>query len=258
MNEADWSGLVIGRRKDKADHAVLTVTISCAPQGGSCPCQVLAADNKLYWMKTVNNPQGSKVLVSEQVIARCGRLIGAPTCDVALLEIPSDLDGYLLRPGRNLSKGIAHGSADVPNARFSRTLDHRNENENRKRHALLFALFDWCWGSDAQWLYQTSANNQTLSHDHGHYFPAGPSWTVRALRENVDGTHLPNWNRSNLDKDTIAGVADKLEKLRTEELAEVLRCIPMSWPIGDTELEALGFFLDQRRASVAQRLRQLI
>ncbi|MFM7166832.1 MAG: hypothetical protein ACKO3T_16465, partial [Planctomycetaceae bacterium] len=95
--------------------------------------------------KQVNNPQSARVPVTEQVTAACGLLIEAPVRETRQIGIPADFEGEKLMNGTVLRQGIAHGSLNLEFAIFDKTWapDHRDRDDNRRRHAAYFALFDW-------------------------------------------------------------------------------------------------------------------
>lgn len=262
VDESSWSGRVEGRRAAR-DVVKLAAFMDQRPgAGGSAPLLALGVDNERYWVKLISNRQGPMVPVNEQIVGRCGDLIGAPTCRVQLVEIPESLSG--LTSGVMVGAGLAHGSLDVPDTINQRRLDHRYDDDNTRRHAGLFALHDWCWGADSQWLFSQSAEYQTYSHDHGYFFPGGPDWPadLGAVRAAVDHPHrlqdeLPTADPSGLHRDAVSDVAAALDSVTADDLVEILTMIPPEWPVRDTDLEAIGFFLERRAPQVAERMRSL-
>ena len=231
--------------------------------GGSAPLLALGVDNERYWVKLISNRQGPMVPVNEQIVGRCGDLIDAPTCRVQLVEIPEPLSG--LASGVVVRAGLAHGSLDVPDTINQRRLDHRYDDDNVRRHAGLFALHDWCWGADSQWLFSQSDEYKTYSHDHGYFFPGGPDWPANlgAVRAVIDHPHrlqddLPPVSPAGLHPDAVGEVAAALDAVSTDDLVEILTMIPPEWPVSDTDLEAIGFFLERRAPQVAARMRSLV
>lgn len=257
-SHGDWNGLIQGTRADVPEVTVETVLRDRAPEGGSRPALVLGSDGNQYWMKTCNNPQGPRVPVNEFVVGRLGRLLGAPVCAVALLGIGEDIAGDRLADGRLLEPGLAHGSLNVVDASFDRALGHREKDTNAARQAYLYAMFDWCWGDDPQFLYAVQHDMETYSHDHGFYFPGGRNWTVAGLQGHADEPHPLNHPQTGLDASALERAARRLTAITRDDIAAVLGQVPASWAVGDDELEALGQFLDRRRLGVAQRLRDLI
>lgn len=231
--------------------------------GGSKPLLALGADGRRYWVKPIKNPQGPMVPVNEQIVARCGELIGAPTCSVKIVEIPQALGGMI--SGVRVEPGLAHGSLDVADTVNERRLVHRSEDDNQRRHAGLFALHDWCWGSDSQWLFALSDERKTYSHDHGHFFPGGPNWPsgLDEIRTLVDDPHClqddaPSADPAGLDTDALRELADALDKVGSDDLVRILTVVPPEWPVADADLDLLGFFLEARAPQVAGRLRLMI
>lgn len=133
----------------------------------------------------------------------------------------------------------------------------RDRDDNAVRHAGVFALYDWCWGGDDQWLYEVTADRRLHSHDHGWYLPeTGPDWTEEALRRRMDEPHVPQYPSQGLDAGEVARLAAALDDVSSADLRAVLQTVPAAWPVTGRELAALGSFLQRRAAAVAQRLRR--
>ena len=96
---------------------------------------------------------------------------------MAIIEITADHAGWEFRPpGTYAEAGFANGSHEVPGAAEENSLTSRTVGTmtTNIRQAGISALYDWCHGSDPQWLYQANDDHHVWSHDHGHYFPGGP------------------------------------------------------------------------------------
>lgn len=152
-----------------------------SPAGGSGSFLVLANDGQRYWCKTVNNFQGERIPITEQVVSRLAGLIGAPTCATQLVDV-TPIAGWEFRPGtgRLIEPGWADGSAAVEPVIETRSLDHRTDDDNARRQARIYALCDWLAGGDLQWLCCLAEENAYYSHDHGFYL-TGPAWTKTSL-----------------------------------------------------------------------------
>jgi hypothetical protein len=147
----DWRDL-LNPRRDPTEVLVIERPLSQSVAGGSGSFPAEASDGQQWWVKPPNNRQGSKVIITEHLIGSLGKLIGAPTCEVAIARIPAEIADFEFVPGQQLVAGLTHASRGVNNAQELRALDYRQQDDNRRRHAGVFALYDWCWGGDPQWL----------------------------------------------------------------------------------------------------------
>lgn len=185
----EWRGLVRDR-VDPDDAVTIVVLLGPSPcGGGSKPFLAVDDQRRRWWLKVINNPQGGRVLVTDHVIGRVGSLIDAPVCEVVIVRISPELAGFEYAPGRHLEPGLAHASRHIEGVLEIRGLVHREEDDNRGRHAGIFVLYDWCWGSDDQWLYSETNGRMIFSHDRGHYLFDGPNWSIASLVAAVDQPH---------------------------------------------------------------------
>lgn len=252
----DWQGLVRDRI-DPSTTLVVELPLGSSPRGGSGTFLARASDRQRWWIKPLNNLQGPRVIVTESIIGRAGMLIDAPVCEVAVVRIPEELVGWEFRPNAQLEAGLAHASLAVEDASEVSQLEYRERDDNRQRHAGVFALYDWCWGGDDQWLHCETDDRKLYSHDHGMYLPGGPAWDEASLSAHVDAPHPPAYASSGLDPEALADFADRLDTITRDDLVALMSAVPASWPVSDRELEAVGFFLERRASAVAARLRAL-
>lgn len=258
----DWVGLAQGRRDDfNALHIAAIEAQANSSWGG--PFRVTANDKKSYFVKSLQTcpPGQGASLAAELIVACLGRRISAPVCETTLIRIPEVLAGEQVGQGRPpLQAGLAHASRALNRAEEHRpALAARAEDDNCRRHVGVYALYDWCFGSDQQWLYDLDDERAIFSHDHGLYFPPFNigGWTRDELVRHVGEAHeLPD-PRDGLSREEAKRVAIALERFTRDELAEVLQSVPCSWPVSDDDLEALGWFLECRIAGVAERVRRL-
>ena len=139
-----------------------------------------------------------------------------------------------------------------------RSLQYRGRDDNARRHVGVFAVYDWCWGGDDQWLYAEPEDRKLYSHDHGWYLPeTGTTWDVDALVARVGEPHVARWPPGGLNAAEVAAYAQRLRALEHEELVVALSGIPESWPVSDLELERVGWFLESRAPEVAARLESM-
>ena len=226
--------------------------------GGSKPFLVVANDERQYWLKAPNNPQGPMVPVNEQIVGRLGGLAGIAVCQPDLVEIPDDMAGIEICPGYVLEACVAHGSHAVDGAIEVRgNLDHRGQDDNARRHAGYLVLHDWLWGGDDQWLRVEAQGNEYFSHDHGHYFPGGPNWTAEGLAAARDQAHPSPASLEGINADELDRLADQLDALTEEEIAANVEVLPEAWTIGPAERAAVVDFAFHRARAVAARTRTL-
>lgn len=260
VREDSWYGRLVGLREERDVLRLVSWLPQDPGEGGSSPLLALATDGNQYWVKLTTSQQGPMVPVNEQIVGRCGALIGAASCLVRLVEIPPSLAGEV--SGIHVQPGLAHGSLDVPATVNERKLGHRYDDDNPRRHVGILALHDWCWGRDSQWLFALTDDHKTYSHDHGHYFPDGPDWqmSLDLLRARVDEPHPLHsyFTPAGLDPTAIGARAAALDDVTAQDLVRILSGIPVSWPVSDSALEFVGFFLERRASQVADRLRSLI
>jgi len=253
----DWRGL-LNSRGDPEEVLVIEQPLSQSVAGGAGSSPAKASDGQQWWVKPANNRHAGKVIVTEYLVGSLGKLINAPTCEVAIARIPEEIADFEFVPGEKLVPGLVHASLGVDNAQELRTLEHRQRDHNPRRHVGVLSLYDWCWGGDPQWLYNAGDDQKLYSHDHGWYFPPeGPDWTEPELLNQVDQPHEFAHPTDGLDMNAVEEFAMKLEQLSKDNLLPILNSVPMSWPVSDSELEALGFFLERRAPAVAGRLRKI-
>ena len=166
-------------RTDAPNGPTARIALKQSNAGGSGSFLVEADDGHRYWCKSVDNLQGPRVPVTEQIVGRFGSLLGIATCRVELICIPSGLAGWEFRPGAFLSEGWMHGSAAEEPVVETHSLDRRAHDDNAVRHAGYFALYDWLFGSDPQWLVKQPSDWMYFSHDHGHYLPGNTNGLLR-------------------------------------------------------------------------------
>lgn len=260
---ADWSGLVRARTND---FDALLVLAPVARAGGtwSGPFRATASDGHDYFVKSLDTtpPGEGASLAVEFIVAEVGRLIGAPVCQTSLIRIPQAIAGWEPRPGTPLKAGLAHASRALVRAdeQGRPRLAARAQDDNRHRHVGVYALYDWCCGADAQWLYDLDNDSTLYSHDHGLYLPpAGKGgWTIPDLVASADTPSALPDPRDGLSPAAISKFAAALDAVDRAGLVSIMNRVPLSWPVGDDELDALGWFLEHRAPVVAQRLRALV
>lgn len=248
----------MGDRSDPVDPPVIEMPVAPSPRGGSGTFLAADGEGALWWVKPLNNNQDARVTVTESIVAAVAALIKAPVCKSAIVWLPPEIEGWEFRPGSAIESGYAHASCHVADAVEHRSLHSRARDDNAQRHVGVFAVYDWCWGGDGQWLYCEPQDRKLYSHDHGWYLPeTGPTWDITSLTARASEPHEAPWSSDGLDALAIAGCARQLRSVTHGRLVAALRTIPASWPVTDLELERVGWFLENRAPEVAARLEAL-
>ena len=254
--QAEWNGL-LSRRAAHAEVELLAV-LQRSPQGTSGTFRARASDGRFYWTKVLNNPQGERAVIADQLVGRVGLLIDAPVCHVVTIQVPRSRHGQSVAPGVDLQAGIAHGSLEVPGRVLDiETLSHGTDDSNAERQAAYVALYDWCFGGDVQGLIAVDEGNRFFSHDHGWFLPGGANWTSELALEVLNEGHEYPSPGTYLSSEALDATARRLETLDRQRLVDALLAIPASWPVPNRGLEEWCFFLEHRDPSVDVRLRAL-
>ena len=258
-----WQGLVVGKRPTSVSGIPRLALPSFEKSDGKSGAFAAKDTNGTrWWVKPMNNLQDPRILVAEHVVAGIGHIIGAPVCEASIVEVPDSLNGVKLPSGITLQPGYAHATRDIAGAGFSRRLLHRLRDDNRRRHAAVFALYDLCWGQDHQWLTDENDQYKIYSHDHGMYFcnqilMRYRMWTEATLVRNVHDRRWLNLNERGIDKNELVRLSAELRNLQLNDLLDILCAIPVQWHATDDELECLGWFIAARANDVADRLDHL-
>jgi hypothetical protein len=261
-DRAEWDGL-IRDRADPSDGPSLSVIVGAAGSSWSSPVRVTGSDLRDYFAKFPEACPGQAQMsvVTEMVVARAGRMIGAPTCETVVMTVPSELQGEELKPGVEISSVVVHASLALDNCDERRPgLPPRGKDDNRSRHVGCYALYDWFMGCDQQWLRDLDDDMATYSHDHGLYLPPVNSghWTDQDLQAQVGvAWPLPD-DPKGLSPTAANLVADALRGIARNDIQTLLSAVPVSWAVTDQQLEGLGWFLECRAPAVAGRIEQLV
>jgi hypothetical protein len=250
-----WAGKIHDRQEPATDSLTLDAPIEQGVGGSSGSFWGLGSDERRWRVKPLNGAHGEMASVNEFVVGRVGAVIRAPVCEVALVRITDETAGWEFQSGRYLEVGVAPAAAEIVGCHEERALTHRHEDDNRRRHVGIYALYDWCLGGDDQWLYETPAGEQIHSHDHGLYMRT--DWRAQDLSAQIAMTHTLGAPTDGLDPDAKEDLARNLEAVNAGTLESILMQVPPSWPVTDQQLESLGHFLETRAPQVAARVRAL-
>ena len=216
----------------------------------------LASDGCQYWVKAPNNPQGSRTLVAEIICYGVGKLIGAPVCDNALIDIPGTLN-WEFAPGYRLRGGMGHASLNVEDVIASdEWATYSAFDDNRSRQAMILALWDLCMGVDPQWLHQVAADYSIWSFDHGFWLAGEADWSIDSLRAIGVRPWQYDIDIAVASARGLRAAADRVQALTLASIRAVTAAVPLEWDATRQELRAVADILAVRAEGVAQRLRR--
>ena len=243
-----WTGAITLTEPASVVSLVAIAPEVYVPDTANSPIRCLDSDGRLWWVKQALPGWPTQVVALEFLVAQLGRLIGAPMCTTALVQ-PTQRVAQESR----VCPGISHGCLDISQALLKRPhLAFRRADNNRVRHVGIYALWDWCFGRDGQWLHDIANDRATYSHDHDAYLLG---LDESQLVSYVNTPWVMPDDPVDLDAVECEAVADRLNALTRVDLIAALQAVPDSWQIPVASLEALGWFLEVRAPGVATRLR---
>ncbi len=215
---------------------------------------LVGCDDLGLWVVKGPQPQNKRAICNEQVVARLGRLLQAPVCDVEIVALPAELCS--LQPElADVSPGLSHGVRFVPDCTDRETVKHWDQPQNRARFAALQVLYTWTHAGDHQLIYSMSPPNLVYSVDHGHFFPGGPDWTPASLAAAGPVSTLdPIFGVCGLTPEELATVAPRLLSIDRRTIDSVCAVPPDDWGLALSDRTALADFLEVRRVQLAALL----
>jgi hypothetical protein len=236
-----------------AEKPVGAVTFLQRKTTASNPVYLACDDQKTYVVKPMRNDANQgRMLFNDQIIARFGELIGAAVPRVGLVTIPKELIDA--NPDKqqamgHCQPGVAHGSELLLNV--TERVDqfqHVGDDDNKNRFVLLGVLHGWIGFSDRQFLYELSDPFRVSAVDHGHFFPAGPDWTVASLATAPPPAVAPDLATAcGLAQDDLHAACAALARVPDPEIARIVAIPPDEWGVKINERVEVAKYISARR-----------
>jgi hypothetical protein len=195
------------------------------------------------------------MVFNDQVAARLGALLNAPVPEVALVEVSAEL--IAANPGKkeqmgHMLPGPAHGSLRIEGVTERiNSFDHPDDADNRVRYAALAIFFGWLVAGDRKFIFKKAMPRLVYSHDHGHFFPGGPKWTIASLqRAPAPQADIALVSKLKLLPEELARACAPLRDVLPEQIAQALAVPPNEWGVSLEERAAVAGLLCSRRASL--------
>jgi hypothetical protein len=230
--------------------------------GGSNSQLVLCEDGRLYVVKTVGNPQGTRILANEFVAWRLAEILGAPCPPCSLVEVRESESGQTGLPvGVHFGSSFVSGSDgvalnDPPLEIASRfvnledlpaviVFDTLVANEDRKGAHILFHLV----GEP-----QADPRYRFWIIDHGHCLGVTRGWTgLRAPGRGVVSIFPQLISGNDPFRSTLA----RLAEITGPKVRSCLDEIPLEpWGVPDSDRESLVAYLLEQRDAIPRLLEQ--
>jgi len=191
------------------------------------------------------------MMFNDQVVALAGSKIGAPVPAVSFVDVPKeliDLNPCTATALGHIKPGLAHGSRWIRNVSDDRVNDIVHADKNKERFGVLSVLYGLMQCSDRQFIYENAEPYKVYSHDHGHFFPGGPNWTIGSL-SSAASPALDNdlIAAAGLSPAEIAKVCSKLSDLTDSAIASILALPPGEWGVSLDDRAHLGAYIAKRR-----------
>ncbi len=245
--EVDWTALIAAARLPLG-QPLAAVTFHRVFGTASRPVLMTCDNGAEFVIKGMTH---DRTLVTEQIVGRLGRVIGAPVATVELVFVSPEL--VKAEPQlAHVTPGLVHGSKWIADCtdRSGVEVKYANMSENRNRFALLSVLYSWVSAQDQQFIYEKAAPHLVWSVDHGHFFPGGPRWSVQSLTgvppAVVDGTFAA----CALTPIEIAEAVEALRSVADHDIAAAVAAIPADWVFTAAEREAVARYLARRRSEL--------
>lgn len=223
---------------------------------GSYPVLVVANDQNPYWLKWPGNPHNNHSLASELVVALLGALLQISVRPGGLVYLPPDLiDGQVVN-GCRIQGGTCFGSLRLASAEEATDAWRTARDDNKRRYAGIAALWDLCLGDDLQVLHDVTDDSTVWSFDHGLWFcNTEADWDADSLRSMADCSWDPFVTDGRLDAGELMCLADRLESLSADQVADAVCNVPVEWQVPESDLRALAGFIWSRRRLTAFNMR---
>lgn len=197
--------------------------------------------------------QAGRMVVNDHVVHRLGNALEAPTGDVVFVDVPQELIDEEPQM-QHLVSGIAGGTRFIPNCADG-GVEHTDVAENRPRFGLLAVLYGWALGGNQQFIYENQPPRLVHSVDHGHFFPNGPDWIEASLA----GASAPELDPTiagtcGFTRDEVRTAFAELEEIAEDWLDRIIGDVPDSWGLIESERQALGSYLKERRDDLLANL----
>lgn len=211
-----WHGRLAGSRIVEPADTVMTVLF--ATDSGCSTFRAMTESGDIYWVEAMGNGQDDQTLVTEQVVAGIGTVMGLCVRPECVLRVPENLAGQVLENDYRLRAGLAHGSAHLEAAEEVGSFEHRHTDHNAQRQVDIYGLWDLFLGQDEQWLCDQAGDYSIWSFDHSLWLArGGGDWDEETLIRLVDVPWPAMPSPTGLDQAAFHDVARRMLHITPEQ-----------------------------------------
>lgn len=236
--------------------------------GGSEAFYCWAEDGHTYYLKAQNNGQDRgkqtriKILTSELICARLGRLFAQPICpEGIIIDLPQDVSIQDKSPSDFYPQpGWSFGSRQDPMAQGDVGKNwHQFSSYPPEQLARLIVFHTWLRGSDVQALH--TINGSFISIDHGYYLPSDNEWNEQLLDENppsVTITTFPDFEPTRFHyPQQMKSALQEVQSIAEDDIIMACSDIPLEWGADVDFKRCLALYILRRRQLLEQTLHPL-
>lgn len=224
------------------------------------PFLALASDDKYYWCKEINNPDGYESIINEIVASEIGSAIGAPIRTWEILDVPQELDRYRVEKRKTLKAGPVFGSLNIHGGDvdlMDRGIQFVDKDGNYQRIPKLIALWLLCNARELQVIFDHEDESRIYSIDHGLWFGSdNRMWEMapddmKSGQVSVPGLTLTipsvQWDEA----------IDRVESLHKTDFSEIMEIFPNEWEVQEVEVRRLIDYAVRRKDYAIRQLKAL-
>lgn len=219
------------------------------------PVLLECSDHREYVVKGLRPDNASpnrnaRSIITDAVVARLGRALGAPVPAPMLVDVPEALVKSEPRM-HHVAPGPWHGLEYVRRCTGREKVQH--VDENREAFARLALLYGWFKAGDHQLIYDNDAPHMVHSVDHGLFL--GDGWTVEML--STLPPPVPDQEICDacwFSAAELREAANGLAEVSDGSIAGAVAAPPSSWGVSWTDRVALAEVLAARRDALVELL----
>jgi len=258
MNDPEWLAAVVAARALVPPPIPGRVYLGEVGVGVTGAQRIEGQDRTTYIVKFQGNPDGTRVLATEQVIAVLGQYLAAPIPPVVHMDIDSTIAAAARAKNGHAAAGIHHGSREESEVGSREGPNYIDDVGNRERFGALLVLYSCVKADDQQFIYKKTDPHLVFSVDHARFLPGSMNWSRASLDGSGPPTVDPTLAAIGLTSADADAPITRLDVVSADVIAGAVARIHASWGVSDDDQIALARFIERRAAETVQLLRSVL